>query len=230
MVKRLDAARPIMERFIAAQVTRAGDRVEAKTVAIRNVTRVLAKVENPARRALYVRQLADLVDMEREIIDQAVQHARIDSVRLVRRPWMPERRKAANATERALAQLVFQFPAEALSRLRAETIEQLADEQLKQILRVCVDYYEKNGRLDPAAVANRFEDPALQSLTCDVSAAEPPADDDTVSRVLDDCLFRIEKTANTRKRKCLLDSIAEAEKSGDREGVRRLQSELRGMR
>ena len=231
LATKLKAARPILESFLDSQIAQADGSVDATTRAVRNVSRVLAKIDNGVRRSLYAQQLAERTGLHVDEINQAVGHARSESSgQAPGTPWERSKPTTFSRVERTLAQLAFQHPDRVLPQLPADVVETITDERLEAILGQCVSRWERDQTLDPAGIGSAFDDAGIHALISDLSMSDPIADAEIVDEVVTDCIEKIRRDASTRMRKKILSELERAEKEGDSETASRLHKELQGYR
>jgi DNA primase len=226
--RKVAQAAPIVETFLDLETARGGTTVRGKTRAVRQVTEVLAKMDNPVRRALFAQRLADRTGVPLEAVDQALRHARGDgSAAPAAAAWTEESTSAPLSPEAAFCQLLYLYPKRAAA-VADVALDDFADDRWREIARVGLRDLAGGRAQDVGAVVARFEEREAR-LIGDALTREPIAAPAEADRVLADCAAAIRQGAAKRKRLRLHAAMSEAERSGDRDRVRALQMEMRGL-
>lgn len=230
LVKLLEKARPVVECFIMDEVNKANGSVQGKTSAANNVAKVLRQIEDPIRQRLYIQQLAERIGVSQDEIIQSMHRQKMSGGRFTQPDMESPDKPNLPPAEFALCQLMFLFPDKVLPNLTSKMADDFCNEELRAIAVHCLSEFERKGAVDPAGIATKFEDSGMQALVSDLVMSDPLATEETVVRVFQDSLLRINQAAEKRNRRLLFDQLSEAERTGDRDNVIRLQGQIQKMR
>lgn len=205
-LERLEHALPVFDYFIDTSLSVAGDGIEARAAALRDILSVLAGLEDKARMSLYVQRLADRTGIPEAVVLKELAQAAKSHSRPPETQALSEDKPGLD--EWHLLNLLVHHPEAAVGLLECDDWEVLLPHAAaRSIFRVARDLLSARGCLVPTEIAERLEGDDAGTLIREVLVSPPIYPEDTVDQAVEEFKNRIQARA--------VETIAEQERRGD---------------
>jgi len=208
-LKQLEQALPVFDHYIDTSLSNAGDSIEAKASALRDILSALTGLEDKARLSLYVQRLADRTGIPeavvlKELTQVGKRHGRASEIRT------PLDEDKPGIDEQYLLNLLVHHPEAAADLLDCEDWEVLLPHPAaRSVFRVARELLSAKGGIAPAEIAERLEGEDAGALFREVLVSPDIYPEDTVDQAVEEFKNRIQERA--------VETIAEQERRGDLE-------------
>ena len=207
--EQLAQAQPVFDHFIDISLSAAGDGIEARASALRDILSVLAGLEDRARMSLYVQRLADRTGVPeavvlKELAQAGIKHARPSEARVS----MEEDKLGVD--EQSLLNLLVHHPEAAADLLDCDGWEVLLPHPAaRAVFRAARELFSAQGRIVPNDIAERLEGENAGTLIREALVSPNIYTEDTADQAVKEFKDRIQARA--------VETIAEQERRGDLE-------------
>jgi DNA primase len=164
--------------FITARYKQEGklDSPEGVTEAVRHIVSLLAKMNDPIRRGLYITHIAEKFSLYESVLYAELEKMRIPARRYVLPRVVPVAGNGSDAPavqvgevplfERAFLEYLLNASADVISEtLRFVHIEFFTDERIRSLLNLVLDQYVNEGKIDIARIGDQLgDDMAMSSI------------------------------------------------------------------
>ncbi|MCX8116732.1 MAG: DNA primase [Desulfobacterota bacterium] len=187
---------------------------------------MVQRIQEPVRRALYVRALAERLDLKEEDLLKAVR-----SVLPPKAPSQGGSREASGSplpkSEETLIRLMIQHPESIPVISREGILKEFESPLLKRMGEQLESIYQRKGRLELSEVVGEVEE-ELRERLCHYAFEEGGEWNEASKRILKDCIEKIRRKKLSQDEKDLLRRIQEAERRNteELEGLLRRRQEL----
>jgi DNA primase len=208
-LEQLEGAKPVFDHYIDTSLSNAGDGIEAKASALRDILSALAGLEDKARMSLYVQRLADRTGIPeavilKELTQVAQRHGRAPEMRT------PLEEDKPGLDERHLLNLLVHHPEAAGDLLNCKDWEVLLPHPAaRTVFGVARELLSARGCIVPAEIAERLEGDDVGALFREILVSPNIYPEDTVDQAVEEFKNRIQERA--------VETIAEQERRGDLE-------------
>ena len=208
-LERLEQARPVFDHFIDVSLSAAGDGIEARASALRDILSALAGLEDKARMSLYVQRLADRTGIPEAVVLKELSQAAKRPARTAG-AHAPANDDKPGLDERHLLNLLVHYPEAAADLLECDNWEVLLPHAAaRAVFHVARELLSARGCIAPGEIAERLEGDDAGALIREVLVSPPIYPEDTVDQAVEEFKDRIQARA--------VETIAEQERRGDLE-------------
>lgn len=202
--------------------------IEGRGRICQEIIPTIDKIPSEVVRDGYARELAARLNVKEDIILKERQ--RILGKNPVRSPDVQENSqraggKAVHTDERCLLKLMLLDPKWVAAARETIPLQEFRDRMVRLIIEKAYELLASGKQVDAASLVTCFDDEGVRSFVT-ASAQEDGTVEGDREKIFKDCLGRIHGTRQKAQRQKILEGIQKAERAGDAEHVRQLQSEL----
>lgn len=206
--------------------------IEGKTKIALEMLAMIKKIKSEVMRSEYIKRLAEKINVRENVLIKelnnlrdafSVNEAFVKKTTLVRKNTFP-------MAERMLLRLILDN-IETLDAINETLLpSDFQDKRLESIIALFLEYYKKQPHLKPYQILNYLEDEDVKRIICELTSDETLVyKEEQRQTILTDCIHRIKSNCINIRCHNVLTQLKEAQTSGDRINLSRLQEEFNAL-
>lgn len=201
--------------FFFERLTKVYDlrRLEGKLGMAKEAIAILNKIPDGIKRGLYIKTLAEKIDLQESILYEAIQSTSKFNERRKIEVKLKGIKKDFPKSEEMLIQLMIHHPEHIPTVFKHRVLQDFQDIKLKRIGEEIKSVFTKRGKFQVAELLNLIDED-LRNLVGELSFSEIEIEKEKVEKVLKDCIRKIKEEKLKKDKKELLKKIKEVEKEG----------------
>lgn len=206
--KALRDTSPLFEFFLERVVKRFGVSVEGKIGVLKELVPVLANIRNPLEQSIYVKKVAETLDVDENIVYKAVKGSHNGKA-----PEMGMGEATITSPDQKIIQFLINHPQYFPIFVKENIIDDLDDKDFVQIGISMKDLFHKFGHIDISLLVQELEDTRLRSMVTEWGLRDMGCNEDDLEQVVKDMVNFIKTRRKRRETKDILSKIKESEDS-----------------
>lgn len=215
--ERLAGAMPILDYYFD-RLMKVNDpkSIEGKVNIAKEALAILRRIPDKIRRDLYVRRLAERLDLEASVLSEMIRAPSSERTRMVGTLSPKPAVEDLPKTEELVIRLMIHHPDLISSVSREGILEEFDSPVLKRLGQALERIFQKKGALNLSEALGEVEE-GLRGKLCDFAFQEGEVLGHQPERILKDCLEKIRRKRLKRDERDLLRRIKEAENRKEKE-------------
>ncbi len=206
--KVLKNASPLFEFFLDRVLKRFGVSVEGKIGMLKELVPVLANIRNPLEQSVYVKKVAETLDVEEGIVYKAVK-----GFHNGKSPEIRMGEVTITSPDQKIIQFLINHPQYFPIFVKENIIDDLDDKDLVQIGTSMKDLFHKSGHIDIGLLVQKLEDTRLRSMVTEWALRDTGGNEGDIEQVVKDMVNFIKTRRKRREAKDILAKIKESKDS-----------------
>lgn len=206
--KALRDASPLFEFFLERVVKRFGVSVEGKIGVLKELVPVLANIRNPLEQSIYVKKVAETLDVDENVVYKAVKGSHNGKA-----PEMGMGEATITSPDQKIIQFLINHPQYFPIFVKENIIDDLDDKDFVQIGISMKDLFHKFGHIDIGLLVQKLEDTRLRSMVTEWGLRDMGCNEDDLEQIVKDMVNFIKTRRKRRETKDILSKIKESEDS-----------------
>lgn len=224
LASKIDEAYPLVDYFIEEVIGRSGSFEDIREVT-REAVSLMAAIENPLERNLFIKRIADRLAIDHENLKKEIQRqTKPQEEKPKSQPRIKDDSKE-DRPELAVLHIMLEHP-EMIPAL-SEALSCFGNEEAKKLGETIHMVYTQQGlgRFDASFILNDLAEGPLRTRLLKLMIAPSPYASDILARVVEDITSQIRKRWLRKKHLLLNRDLLKAETRGDQEECRRILEE-----
>ena len=235
----IDRSESLLSLYIREQEAQNGKSAPGRLKTLDQSLPFIIQITDPVLRSLYLKEVSERIGVEEKIVRQRAEsmrlrsHSRLDGTEKV---LEMERTEAVSPhqlppLETVLMSIMLCDPLPVL-KLEEEAGECFSHPGMAELSAKIRELFQSGKRIDLAVLTDTVDDREIRSWLSAGAVEDRGMEDFSVAereRIVRDCYRRIQLVKLTERQKIISGRIAEAERTGNEEDIRRLLSEKQGL-
>ena len=221
-----------MADYYIEQILGGRGTLEEERDRLKEAVSFLGRIEDNIERNLFIKKVAEALDVDQEVLKTEVLRTRSHSPSAVPAE-LPRRTTAAemDPSELSLIRIMLEYPAKVSTVRESAVLASFRTEELKSLGEKLLAV-DRDGRIiqDVSSLVGRLAEGSLREKLLALLVEESPYTEELIDRLMDDTIRKIRERSNKERSKTLTRKIKEAERAGNGEVVDRLTLDVEKLR